>query len=243
MLSMRHMASRALLALLGLGLTGFVLAAPVGTVTQLAGVLTARQSDQAPRILAVQSSVNRGEVLTTAANTYARLRFTDGGELTLRPNTQIRIDDYRFEQDKPQEDNAIFTLLKGGLRAVTGLVGKRNGVASYRMSTPTATIGIRGTNYGALYCNADCGDYRAADGMQPADGLHVDVADGRIVVSNEAGSRTFGAGEFGFVGGPKVAPINVPPGSGVRVEVPGNAERRETGTSPTSGGSFECVIE
>jgi hypothetical protein len=47
---------------------------------------------------------------------------------------------------KPDGDNASFNLVKGGLRSVTGLLGKRN-KEKFAMKTPSATIGIRGTTF------------------------------------------------------------------------------------------------
>lgn len=52
---------------------------------------------------------------------------------------------------------AFFRLLKGGFRAVSGLIGKVNR-DDYRVSTPVATIGIRGTRYGARLCQGECSD-------------------------------------------------------------------------------------
>jgi len=191
-------------------------AAPAGTVTQLAGVLTAQKVDGGAKILGLMSGVDSGDLLSTAGNTYARIKFTDGGELTLRPNTQLRVDDYHFDQARPQEDNAFFRLIKGGLRAVTGLVGKRNSLDAYRMATPTATIGIRGTDWGALYCENDCGGYVNNNGRTPQPGLYVDVSSGQIIVTNPQGSQHFSPGQFGFIGNNQ-PPVVMPQGNGVPI--------------------------
>ncbi|MDN3576384.1 FecR domain-containing protein [Chitinimonas viridis] len=234
-------------------LVSFTLAVPAyaaqaGTVTQLAGVLSARKADGIVKILGLQSSVDKGDLLSTGANTYARLKFSDGGELTLRPNTQLKIDDYKFDQAKPQEDNAFFRLVKGGLRAVTGLVGKRNGLENYRMATPTATIGIRGTNYGVLFCRKEesqCDEYRSNEGQIPLDGLYVDVADGRIVVQNQGGSQEFGTGEFGYVGTLTTPPITVPPRSGVPIATDKGTNKPPEAVLEKQADQkdFECTID
>lgn len=204
------------LCLLACVLPQAVQAAPAGTVTQLAGVLTAQKVSGGAKILGLMSGVDSGDLLSTSNNTYARIKFSDGGELTLRPNTQLRVDDYRFDQAKPQEDNAFFRLIKGGLRAVTGLVGKRNGLDAYRMATPTATIGIRGTDWGALYCEDDCSGYRDSSGQTPSPGLYVDVSSGQIIVTNPQGSQQFSPGQFGYIGNNR-PPIVVPPNAGVPI--------------------------
>lgn len=121
-----------------------------GTVVNLNGPLVAKKSDGTVKVLAVKSVVEEGDVLVTEKATYARIRFTDDSEITLRPNTQFRIDSFNFEESKPEKDSATFNLVKGGLRAVTGSLGKRNN-ERFGMNTPTATIGIRGTTFIAEY--------------------------------------------------------------------------------------------
>ena len=105
-------------------------------------------------------------MVVTSYNAFVRLKFTDGGEVTLRPNTQLRIDRYHFEPARPEEDSLVFALLKGGLRTITGLLGKRK-EHSYELQTVTATIGIRGTGYGIQFCQGDCQDLRTVDGRVP----------------------------------------------------------------------------
>ncbi|MGQ5525198.1 FecR family protein [Chitinimonas sp. PSY-7] len=221
-----------------------VWAAGAATVTNLAGVLSVRKADGVLKILSLNSMVDSGDLLATGPSSYARLKFVDGSELTLRPNTELRVDSFRFEQAKPDDDNAFFRLIKGGLRAVTGLVGKRSGLADYRMTTPTATIGIRGTNYGALYCQSDCGDYRDNEGKAPADGLYVDVADGLIMVSNDMGSQQFLPGQYGFTGRDQ-APVLMPQKSGVPIATDTGTNKPPEavlGDKPQRQ-SFECTIE
>lgn len=52
---------------------------------------------------------------------------------------------------------AFFRLVKGGFRSVSGLIGKVSR-EDYRVSTPVATIGIRGTLFTARICQGQCSD-------------------------------------------------------------------------------------
>jgi hypothetical protein len=122
----------------------------VGTVANLSGPLLAKKADGSVKILAQKSAVEQGDTLVSEKNTYARIRFIDNSEITLRPETQLKIDNFSYEADKPEKDSALFSLVKGGLRSVTGLLGKRNH-DRFGMHTPTATIGIRGTIFIAEY--------------------------------------------------------------------------------------------
>src|SRR5215510_12731522 len=120
--------------------------AAAGTVTHISGTLSVQRPDGTVRILAQKSDVNAGDLLTTQRDSYAQINYTDGSSMTMRPNTQIRIEQYTFVQDRPQDDSSFLRLIKGGLRTVTGLVGKRGNQDAYRIGTNTATIGIRGSS-------------------------------------------------------------------------------------------------
>lgn len=123
---------------------------PVGTVTDLAGALLAKKADGTVKILSQKSNVEQGDTLVTEKDTYARIKFIDNGEITLKPNSQFRIDKFSYEESKKESDSAVFSLIRGGLRSVTGLVGKRS-QDRFGVNTPAATIGIRGTTFIAEY--------------------------------------------------------------------------------------------
>ena len=154
-----------------------------------------------------------------------------------------QIDAYRFDERDPDRDGFVVSLLKGGMRSVTGLLGRRNpGRASY--TTPTATIGIRGTHFGALVCNNDCANVPTPTGAPPGNGLHVDVADGRIVVTSAAGALEFSVGQFGYVASPGVVPVSIPASQGIRASLPAQAiiASISGGGGVGKAGELECVI-
>lgn len=163
-----------------------------GTVTQLAGTLSAQKADGTVKLLGRDSRVEPGDILATEKDSYAQVSFTDGGTLTLKPNTQIKLESYAFEDKAPEKDSMVFSLIKGGLRALTGLVGKRGRQDAYRLNTTTATIGIRGTNYGV-------DDIPPGAGGDLAPGVYLVVFDGIVVAFNQAGFQAFQAGQYGFM--------------------------------------------
>lgn len=182
------------------------LAAPAATVTHLSGPLVVRTAAGTTKTLAIGSKIEAGDTVETARRTYARLKFTDGSEVTLKPDTRFKVEKYAFDQAKPKDDAGSFNLIKGGLRTITGQVGKRGDQSSYRMKTPTATIGIRGTIYDATYCTGDtCG------AIPP--GLYLAVTDGQVVVTNSEGVQTtlqVRAGQYVFVQSPTTPPVVLP---------------------------------
>ena len=214
----------------------------VATVTHLSGLLSARHADGSSKVLAVGSEVQPGDTLATARETYARIRFLDASEVVLRPGSQVKVESFFYDQAKPDNDGFALSLLKGGMRAVTGLIGKRIKEA-VKYTTPTATIGIRGTHFGALLCSGDCTNVPTASGSSPADGLHVDVSSGAVVVTNAAGNVLIGAGQFGFVPNANSIPVVVPPSQGIQVTMPPNiAQNKGGGSGVGSGDGSECKL-
>jgi len=217
-------------------------AATAGQITHLSGTLSAKKPDGTSKLLAVKSVVNEGETLSTEAETYARIKFNDGGEVVLRPGTQLKIESYAYNAAKPESDNIVMSMFKGGLRAVTGLIGKRNR-EKVTFATETATIGIRGTHFGALLCQNDCGGVPTTAGVPPPNGLHVDVTTGAITISNGAGSVLINAGQFGFVANANTPPVPVPPQQGVQVTMPSSiSQDKGSGKGIGKGGDAECKM-
>lgn len=204
------------------------LSAGVGTVTHLAGTLSVKRPDGSTRFLSTKSHVGEGDILSTASGTYARVKFEDGAEVVLRPESQLKVEAYKFNQQKPSEDSSVLSMLKGGLRSVTGLLGKRSR-DKVSIVAPNATIGIRGTHFGMLLCQGDCGAIPTITGKPPENGLHLDVADGSIVVRNPAGQQQLNAGQFGFVRDAQTPPIQVPPQQGIQVTMPPAISKNEAG--------------
>jgi hypothetical protein len=146
---LRTLAWLGLLSVLLTGAEAFA-AQVAGTVINLSGPLLARKADGTVKILSQKSEVEQGDTLVSEKATYARIKFIDNSEITLRPNSQLRIDSFSYDEAKPENDSAIFNLIKGGLRSITGLLGKRS-KERVGLNTPTATIGIRGTTYIVQY--------------------------------------------------------------------------------------------
>jgi hypothetical protein len=165
-------------------------ASAAGTVTHLVGTLSAEKPDGAIRILARDSKVDSGDRLTTEKDSHAQIKFSDGGQITLKPGTSVSFDSYAFDKEQPAKDTFVFSLIKGGLRALTGLIGKRGNQDAFRLKTPTATIGVRGTDVGV--------DTVPEGGPLPA-GVYLVVFDGVVVAFNEAGFRAYEAGQYGFI--------------------------------------------
>ena len=168
--------------------------AVVGRVAMMHGSLAIRgrhqRADQPPRQAVRGAPIYAGDQLTTSSRSFAVLAFRDRSRITLREDTEFAVESLNFNDQDPTANSALFRLVRGGIRALTGLIGKKNHHA-YQVNTPFATIGIRGTGYD-LVCLADCVDHGnenaapAAGG--PKQGLYAHVWDGEITVKPTAAS-------------------------------------------------------
>ncbi len=226
-------ASKMLLVLAGaaacLGYGAAAWAQAVGTIVQLTGTLSAQRGSET-RILSMKSEVQRGDTLSTQSGSYAEVQFTDGSRATLRPGTIMRIDDYSFNQTAPQGDGIVMNLLKGGLRTVTGLIGKRGNQDAYKIQTSTATIGIRGSSGDTVECSGGCA------GLAPGV-YHATNSDLYIMVTKQ-GSVVIGAGQFGFANDPNKPPVLLTGNPGLSLpQIPFSL-----GSKP-GGQPQECVVK
>ncbi|MEO8333070.1 MAG: FecR domain-containing protein, partial [Gallionella sp.] len=123
------------------------------------------------------------------------VKMNDGSQMTLRPNSNVRIEAFQFRQEAPQADNAIFRLIKGGFRTVTGLIGKRGNPDAYKLRAATATIGVRGTDFSSRLCvSKDCKDDDAPS-AKPAVQLQQPRVIGRVMLAQGELSAKDAAGK------------------------------------------------
>ena len=111
--------------------------------------------------------------------------------MTMKPTSSVKVEKFAYQKDKPADDSFAVTLLQGGLRLVTGIVGSRNR-AKFEVKTNTATIGIRGTTFNVDDCSAG-GEGCPAD-SEP--GIYVGVSNGSVTLSNAEGRMVLQAGQF-----------------------------------------------
>jgi hypothetical protein len=226
----------------------------VGVVEHLSGPLMDRKADGTVKVLAAKSEVESGDTLVAEKNTYAQLRFIDNSEITLRPGTTFKIDNFAYDADKPDGDSAAFSLVKGGLRSITGLLGKRN-KEKFQLKTPAATIGIRGTTFIAQWVEplppvSPAGPAPGLALPPPATlapGLHVAVLDGMIFVTNPGGAQHFQAGQFGFVPNVNQPPVIVPKNPGLQFAPPPVFNGASGGPLASQGaaaqhGGVDCIV-
>src|SRR5574340_316299 len=151
-------------------------------------------------------AVNEGDTLTSAKDASAQVRMQDGGFVAMRADTRLKFDSLKFSGNQDGSEQSFFSLLKGGFRAVTGLIGELN-KSSYQITTPVATIGIRGTDHETFV---------VAPGTELAavapPGAYNKVNIGETFLATDKGTVFVLPNQMGFAGGkdqmPQLQPIN-----------------------------------
>jgi hypothetical protein len=171
----------------------------VARLVQSSGEVTANQPGQASRPLAVGAALYEGDAVRTGAAGVAVIGFRDQTKVSVNPQTAIRIDGFTYK--KPlSTDNMALSLLKGGLRVFTGLIGKQSS-DGFSVRTRTSTIGIRGTGMD-ISCEGPCVDASIGEGpvAPSADASNPRKTDGLFMLTWQGG--TF------FVLGPLDVPLD-----------------------------------
>lgn len=124
-------------------------------------------------IIASDTLINTGE------KSSALLKFEDGQVVTMQANSTFHVREYRYDVKQIEKSNIVFSMLRGGMRFFTGLIGQQR-KSAFRLYAPTATIGIRGTEFMVVM----------VDGS-----MYSQVLAGSIDMTNAAGTTVIGAGQ------------------------------------------------
>jgi hypothetical protein len=146
----------------------------IGQVIWVKGSIKAIGESKVARTLQRRSPLYLHDIINTEAGSMGGITFTDGAAITLNQNTSFKIDDYHFKKGGSPDNKSVMSVIKGGLRTITGAIPKENPDA-YQMKTPVATIGVRGTDY-TLSFNPLKG------------GLYIKIDKGSIAVTNKKGT-------------------------------------------------------
>jgi hypothetical protein len=167
--------------------------APIGTIDSLDGEVRLTRAGTA-RAAQAGMALEPGDALETGPQSWALLAMSDGASVTIRPDTSMKIDTYRYVPDGPPAENAAnWSLVKGALRSVTGLVGKLNRTG-YTVATPSATIGIRGTDHEPAYYPPPAPGQRA----EHPPGTYDKVNSGESVIRSPRGTVPVRRGQTAF---------------------------------------------
>lgn len=158
-----------------------------GTVDSISGEATVSDVSGASKRVTSSMKIFTGQSIQTAADGEVHIVTEDSGLLALRPNSSFRIDRYQAKGESSDEIN--FSLFKGALRSITGWIARKN-PAAYRLNTPNATIGVRGTDHETTVIES------ALDDDQP--GTFDAVNEGATLMQTSHGEIEVHQGEHAF---------------------------------------------
>jgi hypothetical protein len=113
---------------------------PIGNVATLTGSATVTRNN-ASTPLKLKDDIFLNDVLQTSANSTLGVTFNDATTFNLTANARITVDSFVYE-DGGKANAALFNVAKGTVAFVAAAVAKSGDMT---ISTPTATLGIRGT--------------------------------------------------------------------------------------------------
>jgi hypothetical protein len=170
-----------------------VFAVPVAQFVAASGNVSVSSPQHAPQPVSKGNGVENGMIVTTGNKSRAVLQFQDGQIIALQSNSVFRVIEYKFDRSSLEKSSIFFSLAKGGLRAVTGLIGDRRPM-NWKLEMPVATAGIRGTDFLAVIYQ----------------GVYARVTSGEISLSNSAGTEIFPVGQTVYVGSAAAPGISIP---------------------------------
>lgn len=140
------------------------------------------------RPLALGDSLYNSDSIRSERDSYALLVFPDGEKITVQADSEMDIKQYSYKISG-KKDQILLRLAAGGLRALTGSIGK-NDHSAFALDTPVATIGIRGTGtdsytdgnnlehstwQGTSFLHNDAGDFDVPEGFSSTTSGSTDI--------------------------------------------------------------------
>ncbi|QWD61819.1 FecR domain-containing protein [Polynucleobacter sp. MWH-UH25E] len=183
-----------LIAMIHLGNAQAQTPAAAGKVLMAIGDVKAMRGGQAIA-LAKGADILAGDAVVTGIASNAQLRMSDGAVIALRAQSEFKINQYNFNGKTDGSEKAELSLVKGGVRAVTGAIGREN-KDNLQINAVVATVGIRGTGFNINVCEGNCFN---PDKTPVKDGLYAGVFEGKIVVKNQVSVEAVGVNQYLYV--------------------------------------------
>ena len=148
----RCVAMTCLLLVLMFTTKGIIADEAVAYISTVKGTAIAVGDTGEVRELEQRSEIFLHDVISTEDRSFAVLIFTDDSVVTIRPASEFSVQDFQYGKDGKY---ATLNLTRGGLRIITGKISKNN-PDNYKLKTPVASMGVRGTRFDARLCEEDC---------------------------------------------------------------------------------------
>jgi len=197
--------ARALLAAALLVCATGAWAQAAGRFAAVQGAVQLTDRDGRARPAAIGEALNEGDTIATGRAAIAIVRFADGGVISMRPDSQLRVGRFSYRGENDAAATFLLDLVRGGFRSVTGAIARLNR-PGYQVTTPTSTIGIRGTDHEPMVILPPA----PGESALGTPGSYDKVNEGRTVMTTERGEIEIGPGQVGFVPRAGAIPLLLP---------------------------------
>lgn len=132
-----------------------VLASGVAMAADNAGMVVASRGEVIAMANGGSRELKQGDFIyvndevITSNRSFAVVQFVYGAKVTVRPDSVMIVETYLYNGD--ENDTATLGLVSGGLRVITGAMAKSN-PENYKVRTPVALMGVRGTEFSVMLC-------------------------------------------------------------------------------------------
>jgi hypothetical protein len=117
-------------------------AGEIGKVVSASGTVTIQRADGSTVTATPGTVVRENDIVTTQGGAEVAITFTDGSVFNLSENARMTLDEYIYNP-AGGEANMLFGLLQGAAAVVSGQIAP---AGNMEVTTPVATLGIRGTS-------------------------------------------------------------------------------------------------
>jgi hypothetical protein len=148
------------------GLLATFMVAPLAAAEDSAGMVVASRGEVIASANGGSRELKQGDFvfvndeIMTSNRSFAVLQFVDGAKVTVRLDSVWLVEAYLYNGD--DEDEATLSLVSGGLRVITGAMAKTN-PENYKVRTPVALMGVRGTEFSVMLCGDQVCDEGSMD--------------------------------------------------------------------------------
>ena len=120
---------------------------PVGSVSLVIGRAFSKSIHNGEYTrLATGALLYEGDSLKTESSGHIHVQLRDSGVISIRPNSELQIEVFQFDEANPQASSVKFNLIHGTTRSVSGSAAE-SAKHRFRLNTPIAAIGVRGTDF------------------------------------------------------------------------------------------------
>lgn len=152
----------------------------VGVVSQVKGALLVKNNAGVTRVAAANTPIAVGDTLLSQTESFAKIRFIDDSEITLKPDTQLKVEAFVYDVKSDSKQGALFSLSTGGVLVITGLTAV-NSSEGFKLLAPSlldpiGTIVADRQDYGIFYAEHKADSTKEGVAWYPSSGWPIILA-------------------------------------------------------------------